>query len=474
MLSDLASLEVTVIETVSLTRTLHERGVNMRYLGQVANLCTEHTEFIRRLLIQEMIARACKHALRQIIEAAFQKDEGTVPVVVASYLNALFGVPDLNATAASPVEEAPAGGKKKKKNKKKQPKEDPEMPTTQAAPIDEDVHGSVSQKVKELYNYDLPSSSTQDWWQMFSQTSLLRAICLKVGMRIKSREYAFDGPCPFESEDICDFFPIVNHVMPKCKAPQGAMETGMMSLQMGHFEMAFNNLNNALGMYHQIMGPMNKEVATCFSYIGNIMYYAGDIEQALLHHHKALLISRRVLGYDNSLTSHVHQHMGLICHTLGRNDIALEHFKRAYYLMRLSAGFNHPEACISLANVGMMYQETGDHARAVKCLKQALQHSEKMLGHNHPHFNQQFIACCYALSISLSQLADFKEAVVYQKKVYEAQRAISGGNDAATADAEKWLTTLVTLAVDAQRKTVALAPKPASGSLLWPKGKRLP
>ena len=39
-------------------------------------------------------------------------------------------------------------------------------------------------------------------------------------MRIKSREYAFDGPCPFESEDICDFFPIVNHVMPKCKAPQ--------------------------------------------------------------------------------------------------------------------------------------------------------------------------------------------------------------------------------------------------------------
>ena len=112
------------------------------------------------------------------------------------------GVPDLNATAASPVEEAPAGGKKKKKNKKKQPKEDPEMPTTQvchccsiravkwsavwyamqpllvvvpqAAPIDEDVHGSVSQKVKELYNYDLPSSSTQDWWQMFSQTSLLR------------------------------------------------------------------------------------------------------------------------------------------------------------------------------------------------------------------------------------------------------------------------------------------------------------
>ena len=53
----------TISAAVNCTLAAH-----IRYLGQVANLCTEHTEFIRRLLIQEMIARACKHALRQIIE----------------------------------------------------------------------------------------------------------------------------------------------------------------------------------------------------------------------------------------------------------------------------------------------------------------------------------------------------------------------------------------------------------------------
>ena len=31
------------------------------------------------------------------------------------------------------------------------------------------------------------------------------------------------------------------------------METGMMSLQMGHFEMAFNNLNNALGLLFSVL-----------------------------------------------------------------------------------------------------------------------------------------------------------------------------------------------------------------------------
>lgn len=49
------------------------------------------------------------------------------------------------------------------------------------------------------------------------------------------------------------------------------------------------------------------------------------------------------------------------------------------------------------------------------------------------------------------QMGNFKEAVVYQKKVYDAQRTYSGATDASTADAEKWLTTLLKLAVEAQK-----------------------
>lgn len=48
-------------------------------------------------------------------------------------------------------------------------------------------------------------------------------------------------------------------------------------------------------------------------------------------------------------------------------------------------------------------------------------------------------------------MGNFKEAVVYQKKVYDAQRTYSGATDASTADAEKWLTTLLKLAVEAQK-----------------------
>lgn len=462
MLADFTSLELTVIDTTSLTTTFHERGVNMRYLGAIANSCTAESEFIKRLLVQEMIARACKGLLRARIEEAFRVAEETVPATIAQFFSTLFG-PTEKAEAETPGAEEGEGKKKKKRKGKSK---------GAAAIKDGALFAAIAQLVQAKYQYAL-GPEPEGWWAMFSRLSLLRAICLKVGLCLQSREYDFEAPSPFVAEDICDFYPIVNHVPPKCKTPQVAMENGMMLLQMGNFEVAFNSLNTALGMYHQIMGPMNKEVATCFSYIGNIMYYAGDVQQALMHHHKALLISRRVLGFDHSLTSHVHQYMGLISHTLGRNDVALEHFRRAYYLMRLVAGFNHPEACISLANVGMMHQELGNHRQAVGCLTQALEHSESMLGTNHPQFHQQFIACCYAISISLSQLGEFKEAVVWQKKVYDAQRTHGGNDQAGTADAEKWLSTLLKLAVEAQRQTVAATPKPATPAVLWPKGKRI-
>jgi len=488
MMADFASLELTVIDTVSLTHTFHERGVNMRYLGRVAGLCTKETEFVRRLLVLEMVARACKATLRALLEATYSKAEEDVPVVVAKYLSAVLGThprtipsdapaPDpaaidvhANGTATEEAQDSPRGRRKGGNRRKKK------QPVVHRAPVRLEIADPVAdicRQIKEKYQYDLDPDPAV-WWALFDRVSLLRAVCLKLGLRLKSREYSFAGERPVLPEDIAEFYPLVHHVPPKCRTPQAAMDNGMMLLQMGNFDTAFASLNAALGMYHQILGPMNKEVATCFSYIGNIMHYASDIQQALLYHHKALLIGRRVLGFDSSLPAHIHQYMGLICHKMGRNDLALEHFRRGYYLMRLAAGFPHPEACISLANVGMMYQELGNHHKAVECLKQALQHSEAMLGPNHPQFTSQYVACCYALSVSLAQVGDFKEAVAFQRKVCEVQRTAGGGaSDAATVEAEKWLSALLKLAVDAQRKVVGAAPKPTTSNVLWPKGRRL-
>ena len=41
MVDDFSSLSCTPIDGVALTEIMHARGINMRYLGKVASLCTK-------------------------------------------------------------------------------------------------------------------------------------------------------------------------------------------------------------------------------------------------------------------------------------------------------------------------------------------------------------------------------------------------------------------------------------------------
>eukprot|EP00906_Rhabdomonas_costata_P012947 RCo018603 len=471
LVSDLTSLDYTVLDTLSLTRIFHERGVNMRYLGPVADLCPKES-FARRLLVQEMLARICKRDLREIIDSTFRRAEAELPHAVSEYLNGLFGNhPDRSngEAAGEPVGESPQKGKKKRRggggsggNGGKE----------QACAYLESIPAKIQEAFQFLVGAVRDEKGDVVWWKSFSKISLLRALCLKVGLRVRSREYDFTATAPFAASDICDFYPLVSHVTPKSRTAQSAMEGGMLSMQLGQYDAAFSSLNEALDDYHQVCGPICKDMVSCYCHIGNLFYYGNEWEQALLYYHRALLTARRALGIDHPLIPNLHQHLGLICHAMGRHDVALSHFKRAHYLMKLLCGFDHPDACIALANMGTMCQELGDHLSAVKFLKEALQASEQVVGSSLPQFIPQLMACCYAMSISLSQLKDYKAAVTYQRRVYETQKTTCGPTAPTTLEAEKWLSTLLKLAVEAQKHhsglPAAIAPRPAAAKLLWP------
>src|SRR5690606_23007468 len=56
----------------SLVRLMHKRGINVRYLGLIAEKAAEHgskLESIRAIAVQEMIARSVKHVLGPILRS---------------------------------------------------------------------------------------------------------------------------------------------------------------------------------------------------------------------------------------------------------------------------------------------------------------------------------------------------------------------------------------------------------------------
>lgn len=64
----LDSLEVRPFDSRTLTLEMHQRGINMRYLGIICQKST--IPFIRTLALIEMIARACKHEFRTRLREA--------------------------------------------------------------------------------------------------------------------------------------------------------------------------------------------------------------------------------------------------------------------------------------------------------------------------------------------------------------------------------------------------------------------
>eukprot|EP01012_Entosiphon_sulcatum_P002337 TRINITY_DN1047_c0_g1_i1.p1 TRINITY_DN1047_c0_g1~~TRINITY_DN1047_c0_g1_i1.p1 ORF type:complete len:1216 (-),score=236.63 TRINITY_DN1047_c0_g1_i1:224-3871(-) len=443
LVKELVNLEVTVTESVALTAHFHGRGVNMRYLGAAAQACPEKAQFVRRLLIQEMIARVCKHRVRRVMADSL-KEEESFAGNIASLLNQIFG--QEKEGAKDEAEELTEEGTQQTANKKKKKK----------ANKSHGISEEIAVAVKKAYNYDLPTS----WWELFTKLSLLRSICVKTGLRLRCREFDFTQPRPFSASDVIDASPIVAHVPPKCKTGNEMMADAVKAYSASDWERAYQCMGQALAIFHQVLGPMCKEVAVCFSQLSALLCCINDMEGALLHQHKAMLISRRILGFDHSFTTHLLQYMGLLCHATQKHETALQFFKRAYYMHRLVAGFEHPDACISLANIGLMHQEMGDHFLAVDRLSRALRLSEEMIGA--PHV--QFLACNHAIAVSLSQLRDYKGAVVHQKKVYELTRSHYGADSPLTQDADRFLSTLLHIAVQQKKSemgTPAIAAKPS-------------
>lgn len=67
-IADVRDLKISPIDGVSLTTVLHEHGINVRYLGTIAEQAKEaHLPHIETLCIQEMLVRSAKHLFHQIL-----------------------------------------------------------------------------------------------------------------------------------------------------------------------------------------------------------------------------------------------------------------------------------------------------------------------------------------------------------------------------------------------------------------------
>lgn len=463
------------MDGTAMTQLLHKRGINMRYLGQLTRLAEEKGKKIEAFVVvalQEMIARAFKHvACRYLrhLPAIF------APNAIAHLLNCLLGQ-QLNDDPEAEADE----------NESYYPEGDFSYQKLTPAALAQDI----KQQIKTRYRYTLPES----WQSNIKSLQLLREICLKNGIQLAAREYAFtkesqaDSPThtgngvndtpveeskkkkskkararsespaqqastkastTFTSDDILNVVPVVKDAAPKSALAEEALEAGKMSLAQGQKQLGQELVLESLSLHEQIYGILHPEVAKMYHSLSTIYYQTEEKEAAVELARKAVIVTERTLGLDSHDTVLAYLNLSLFEHHVGNTRRALRYIRHALEVWKVIYGPNHPDSITTMNNIAVMFQSLKEYSESRRWFESCLAVCQNFYGKQ--SINAATILFQLAQALALD--GDAKGAVNKMRDAYNVFLNELGGDDRNTKEAETWLEQLTQNAVNIAKQT---------------------
>ncbi|KAJ9174444.1 hypothetical protein P3X46_013085 [Hevea brasiliensis] len=439
-IQDLCTLEVSPMDGQTLTEALHAHGINVRYIGRVAE-GTKHLPHLWDLCSNEIVVRSAKHILKDVLRDTEDQDLGSA---ISHFFNCFFGNCQAVGIKVAANSSQPRSQKKDQVGHQSSGKSSRGQTRWKGASArknqssymsvsSETLWSEIKEFAKLKYQFELP----EDARSRVNKISVIRNVCQKVGVTIAARKYDLNAVAPFQTSDILDLKPVVKHSVPVCSEAKDLVETGKVQLAEGMLSEAYTLFSEAFSILQQVTGPMHREVANCCRYLAMVLYHAGDMGGAIIQQHKELIINERCLGLDHPDTAHSYGNMALFYHGLNQTELALRHMSRALLLLSLSSGPDHPDVAATFINVAMMYQDIGKMNTALRYLQEALKKNERLLGEEHI----QTAVCYHALAIAFNCMGAFKLSHQHEKKTYDILVKQLGEEDSRTRDSQNWMKT---------------------------------
>ncbi|KAK3223963.1 hypothetical protein Dsin_010988 [Dipteronia sinensis] len=443
-IQDLCSLEVSPMDGQTLTEALHAHGINIRYIGKVAD-GTKHLPHLWDLCSNEIVVRSAKHLLKDVLRDTEDHELGPA---MAHFFNCFFGscqafggkhtANNMQSRTQKKYLQDQAGHQSSGKSSKGQARwkgraSARKQHSSYMNVSSETLWSDLKEFAKSKYQFELP----EDARSHVKKVSVMRNFGQKVGISITARKYDFNAVTPFQTSDILNLQPVVKHSVPVCSEAKNLVEMGKVQLAEGLLSEAYTLFSEAFSILQQVTGPMHREVANCCRYLAMVLYHAGDMAGAIMQQHKELIINERCLGLDHPDTAHSYGNMALFYHGLNQTELALRHMSRALLLLSLSSGPDHPDVAATFINVAMMYQDIGKMDTALRYLQEALKKNERLLGEEHI----QTAVCYHALAIAFNCMGAFKLSHQHEKKTYDILVKQLGEEDSRTKDSQNWMKT---------------------------------
>jgi protein TIF31 len=485
MISELKDGEVGFpMDGQSLSALLHKRGINIRYLGKIAELADKpdpRLQALKRLVVQEMIARGFKHfanAKLRNVAAPFSA------ACVAHLLNCLLGA----EANAKPVAESD------EEIKQMISTAEDDFSFEKLTP--ESLKKEIVAQIALRYRYDL--NKAYSWVEPGKELQLLREVSLKLGLQLQSRQYAFtkealtngapaqtpaapqtnghstsskkkknktvtppraDSPAvnvpsqTFHADDILNIVPVVKEASPKSLLAEEALEAGRMSVAQDQKELGQELLLESLQLHEQIYGVLHPEVARAYHTLSNLLFNLDDKASALELAHKAVIVSERTLGVDHADTVLAYLNLGLFEHASGNTKAALVYVRHALELWKIIYGADHPDSITTLNNAAVMLQAMKQYHESRIWFEASLAICEDVSGKT--SINTATLLFQTAQSLALDK--DMRGAVNRMRESFNIFKDVLGAEDRNTKEAESWLEQLTQSAVSQAKQLNDLA-----------------
>lgn len=459
----------------SLSSLLHRKGINVRYLGKLAELSSKpepRLQALKALAVQEMVSRAFKHISSRHLRhlpAPFSAP------CIAHLLNCLLGV-GLNTSPKALIEEDLRSLY-------------PEADFDFEKMTPESLRNEIVAQVSLRYRYELDS----DWNQHIKHVQMLREVAMKLGLQVGAKQYMFKkdttqngdangtdsdepsaplvngqnstaskkkkkatvtpprstaSPAPlptqtFQPDDIFNIVPVVKEASPKSVLAEEALEAGRISVAQNQKELGQELLLESLSLHEQIYGILHVEVARVYYQLSTLFYGLEDKNIAVELARKAVIVSERTLGVDSSETVLGYLNLGLFEHAVGNTHLALTYVRHALDVWKIVYGPKHPDSITTINNAAVMLQHLKLYHDSRLWFESSLSICQEVSGKS--SVNTATLLFQLAQALALDQ--DSKGAVNRMREAYNIFNTELGPNDRNTKEAETWLEQLTQNAV---------------------------
>ncbi|XP_052075610.1 clustered mitochondria protein homolog [Mytilus californianus] len=438
------------IDGLTLTEAMHNKGINMRYLGKVADVMSKYSSvsYVYDIVIAELITRAAKHLFKSYMQGV---DMMSLSSAVSHFLNCFLG--SFPSPHAQITAEELQSKKARRKNNRKNKAVLVSIDNTEwVNDTPKTVWKKVADEVQDYFQYTLDCDSIDSALERYNlqRVSLLRQFCLKVGIQILLKEYNLDAKNKqvFYEDDIINVFPIVKNVHPKATDAYHFFTSGQTKIQQGLLREGYELISEALNLLNNVYGPMHAEIAACLRLLARLNYIMGEYGEAMSYQQRAVLMSERVLGIDHPNTITEYAHLALYCFANSQVSIALRLMYRTRYLALLCHGDNHPEVALIDSNIGLILHAAEEYELSLRFLENALQINSKFHGAKSLKVAMNY----HLVARTHSCRGDFRAALQSEKEAFTIYKHMLGEEHDRTKESSECLKHLTQQAVVFQKK----------------------